>query len=685
VDALRTAFFQARPEGWAVIAVIVAAFAYCLYRLWCIRHDLAREERDLAAAREATRQHGLAVAASHLSRWLPGADGAVARDTTVAVAVRSVWASRHLAGTDLEAIATLLAQREARRLAAVRAYPNRLMLLGLLGTVIGLAGALTPLAAQMTQIKDATDPTALSQELDKMLRHMNQAFACTAWGIVAAVLSSFGIATVGGRQVALLGDIQDFTLSEFAPVVLPRGQEAHLENIETILRRSQEFLEAVGTRMDNSAKEFSAAIEDAGAAMQRSLTRLNDLAGGVSSTLTTASDNVRRAAETMEGSVGKLAEGTGQLGESQQQLQTAYTQLKELFEATRAQIEEQSRRQLEGIAALQEQQLARLADLHASHLEEGAAFRSAFGEQARSIAGSAAAAATAVEEGAHRFVEIRDAIQTAGLEANQSLRTSVENLQASFRQLLEDHRSEVVTLEGRLRAIDTTLQQLAERLHPANLPREEWAAVSTALQTAARELEAVQSDSWPRALQQGEAIQEAIAQLATRLTGPQPVPPPTNLPPAPAVLPPVPSAVDVDLGPVIQVLQDCLAELRRATALIAAGAGPAEAQTPAPAPAVQTPPSDAALPPPAPALDGDVGPRVLELHRTVHQQGRYIAETLAAIRGELARIATPPPRTPPPPPAPRPTPPTAPEARPPVPPPAPEPPRKWWQRWPFGR
>ena len=450
---------HARPEGWLVIFALILPFTCrAIIRLLAVQKRLA-EERGLLArcwsTLTAVQSDGRIVERDEIDRCLQGA----AADSLTAKAINAIWASRTLPNPDLEAIATMLAQGEAARLATPRNTPNALLLSGLLGTVLGLAGAVSTLGPQIHAAVQSADAMTLTSNLAATLQHMQNAFVCTVWGILAAVLVSKWTAVVASMQSDLLSAVQEFGLREFAPCVIPRGEAAQLEDLRKILTQSRRFMTQITGLMTEAAKKFDGVLNQAGNAMVESIAQLSSVASGVQSTLVQASGDVRRSAESLQVSAEDL-------GHRHTDLKEAYVSLSGLFDESKHYLEQQAR-----------EQLSKLGDME-----------SAFSNSAQSILARIDEASSRLTDATGSFADASSNYKNYTSEVCTELQVGFGKMTGDIQQALDAHNRETSAVEAELRRISNDLAELACRLDPRLLPKDEWEAVRDALVACTQQL-----------------------------------------------------------------------------------------------------------------------------------------------------------------------------------------------------
>src|SRR5437764_1300154 len=127
------------PAGTVFVILAWGLALYALRLLSRCRGVLAEEGRRLAKLRQQP--------TGELRGYLEGAG----RSTLAGKLISTMWAQRESKTPDLDAIQTMVSDAAASQLAFPRAVPNICLLLGLMGTVVGLAGLVRALAPGIQQ------------------------------------------------------------------------------------------------------------------------------------------------------------------------------------------------------------------------------------------------------------------------------------------------------------------------------------------------------------------------------------------------------------------------------------------------------------------------------------------------------------------------------------------------------
>lgn len=158
-------FLRPSPEAALVIAAIIGIAFYTLAQILMHSTELAREREALERCRGAVR--------GQLPQDIPvnlrQAILTSGQNTLTVRAVQAVWDAHELQTPDMEAISGSLATLEESVSSVGANVGNRLMLLSLLGTIIGLAGVVSTLQPQLGSFGTSGDVQSLLNSLQATL------------------------------------------------------------------------------------------------------------------------------------------------------------------------------------------------------------------------------------------------------------------------------------------------------------------------------------------------------------------------------------------------------------------------------------------------------------------------------------------------------------------------------------
>lgn len=308
------------PESRWMLLLIGGAVAVLTYRDLHKAGQLLKQEMSWLNELRAQLNEGpeRIVTSNEKDRLLRG----IPQSSIVAQVMQTLWDVRLVSNPDMEAISTMLAQCQAARLGLSRIAPNMFLLVGLLGTVFGLASVV----GTLDLTRDATP------QLAGALVHMKSAFSCTILGILASLVTSFIVRWASAQQSNFLGELEEFALRNISPRIFPTNQETAITSIEQILQQSTAFMHGIANIMTQAAGEFSKTLRTAGKRMEdgvQSLTEVSvqvkETAGAVEKAaehvgksavaLQTNNEELRRSYEMLEGQITKVQKDADQRAE----------------------------------------------------------------------------------------------------------------------------------------------------------------------------------------------------------------------------------------------------------------------------------------------------------------------------------------------------------------------------------
>jgi fumarate reductase subunit D/predicted nucleic acid-binding Zn-ribbon protein len=394
------------PSGWVVVCLIVALALWASWSLWREYERLCLERSEgLAAAKRVVEQASEDELRERLEQWATRSE---LRDTLTARATRGILAMHQARNPDMEAILTMLDYSEVARLNLARSAPSWLLLLGIGGTVIGLASAIIELAPQIQATVGAIDPRDASKSLAQALEAMRHAFACSLWGIVMAVLVSLANRKVLSEQQQTVASVQEWVISEVASKLLPKSEAVQLTEIQRTLQAGRQFLQEVTEKihgvtdlMSQAANSFNTVLVDTVQKMEGIGSDLHRSARDIQHTLLQASAAVQESTQGLQESARSLSTSSEEYRDAIQQL-------------------------TQGI-------VHRLIDV-----------------------------STSLKDTQTKYTEAhQQALQAFG-ETRATIQSAFEGIEGRLTQVLENHRQEMSHVDARLREVVAALRSIAE-------------------------------------------------------------------------------------------------------------------------------------------------------------------------------------------------------------------------------
>lgn len=443
LDAIYQSFIPP-PAGWVLVFLILIVALWAGWSLWSEyqRLHLERNQVLATAKREIKQARESEDPIERLTRW---AVYSQLQHTLTARAVKAVLAIREARNPDMEATLTMLDYSEASRLNLARNAPNWILLIGIAGTVIGLASAVIPLAPQIQAAIGAADPTFASQSMAETLEAMRHAFACSLWGIFMAVAVSVGTRVVTSKQQQTIAEVQEFVLNEVARAVLPKSEAVQLEDIQRTLRSGRQFLQRISGEiervtglMQQAAHNFGEVLNTTVQEMKQIGMSLSQSAESIQRTLLQATDSVQESTERLVQSTDRLQESSDKLREYHKNLRDAYEQLVRLYDQSKKDLEEVVERQIEQIRG----------------------YREAIEQLANRVVERLMNVSTDLSDSQKTFDDARMQVIQSAEEIRNAIKAAFNEFQSGIGAILEQHRKQMVEVEARLREMILRLEQI---------------------------------------------------------------------------------------------------------------------------------------------------------------------------------------------------------------------------------
>ena len=304
------ALFHLRPEGWAVLIVLMLPlFGVLLVTVLRVGGTVGQERARLAGLRhkvDAVLAEEERPEAEDTVEELQGMLQGAPAQSPVKRIFQAVQNARLLASPDVQATTAAVLAGQEGRLAPVRNVPNLLMLAGLLGTVLGLAASIAELAPQIAAAARATEPTQLAEALGNTLQIMQGAFGCSLWGILLSLIASVLLAQAGRASEAFTDELSAFTHAQLVPALFPRALEGQIERMVRFLKGSSDTFREIQTNLAGVAENLNTVLTNTGTSLETSMTRLQttseqvaEVFAGINQTVDTLSESLRDGASNL--------------------------------------------------------------------------------------------------------------------------------------------------------------------------------------------------------------------------------------------------------------------------------------------------------------------------------------------------------------------------------------------------
>lgn len=424
------------PAGIAVSTAILVLFAVALADLLITAGRLVREGLLLRRARAALAQ--LAAPSAPPSADELAAALALPPGSFLGRRVAGVVRLRQAGLGPRELLRPPDGERLAGYGALARYIGAILILLGLLGTVLGLSFALLKIHAALGSVGDVAALDELTAALGQTLLGMRTAFATTLAGLVTALLLSAGNFVVQRRLSRLAAAIEELVAGELVPLLVraePEAEEASRSFARTLtdaaqeLGRLQETITAAAGRYDEASQAIAGAAAGFGGSVAGFGHSVTEAAGNQQA----FSDLLRQTGEALRALEATTA---GQLGE----LRSWLGELRQLLEA-----------RLADVAGQAEANHALLAEI-------------------RGLAVGFRSAASAMQEEVQRVSQlalgqlegtVSGLLEKLGKQHQAAVRSQLEASREAYEAMLQRHLEQLETAgeENRRAAVDLVAAQ----------------------------------------------------------------------------------------------------------------------------------------------------------------------------------------------------------------------------------
>lgn len=246
-------------EGWVVIiGLIIPIFTWSARSVLRHHSNILRERESLSLQRQQiqnlTHKDQLT---EHLRRLHTRGD----LETDTERMLASLYWVTQLDSVEPESLLAPTIQKWENGLKQVRSAPNWLLLSGLLGTVAGLSMTVGTLNPQISSAAAAVSPEQLADALTNTLSSMQSAFACTIWGILAALSVSWLLRRTSTEQSNLVVDLWQLVMHEIAPQVMQRREDILLNDLREAVSSGCNLLSQAASEVTTLNRHFKSEIE----------------------------------------------------------------------------------------------------------------------------------------------------------------------------------------------------------------------------------------------------------------------------------------------------------------------------------------------------------------------------------------------------------------------------------------
>ena len=397
-------------------------------------------------------------------------------------------------------------------LALAPALAGLLVLLGMLGTFIGLVITLSSTASALGQTADLA---ALRTALGAPVQGLGLAFSASVAGVTGSAMLGLMVALARRERAAVSGQLDTALLGKLRPLTAAHrraleqqaaeaaaaetAQQRQLELVAQLQQYAKQMADQLGAQNDRfhgeTSKAYTALAASVDTTLRSSLAESARLAGAaIQPAAEAAMASIAREAAALHERVGTQV--AGQLGALSSRFEAGVAQIAQRGEAT-------AQAQAEGLAQQREAALKLLADTSAATQQAVDRLGERWAAQAQALLAAQAQADTARAAALGRQIE---ALAEQRAAAQQAIADTAERFAAQTQTLL-DHMAEAQARQQALQAeLDT--QRRAESQADAEALAQQRAANEQLLAAQREAAQQLLADS-------GERAQNALTALTT--------------------------------------------------------------------------------------------------------------------------------------------------------------------------
>jgi biopolymer transport protein ExbB/TolQ/archaellum component FlaC len=216
----------------------------------------------------------------NVERWLGDTYAFIAKNSyskqnPLIELINRFYAMRDLAAPNIFAALESISNRELDKLERPRETPNSLLLLGLMGTVVGMVTALSTFGIINQQQGNETI------DIGRIIGAMFVAFISTGLALILSVTTRSYVEKVALHQSDMLSELEGYAFTHLAPLLLPKQDRVAQQRFHELMDHQQTLLGESLEKSSNTLGKFSSAIEQT----QKVTQALNESLGKNATTL----------------------------------------------------------------------------------------------------------------------------------------------------------------------------------------------------------------------------------------------------------------------------------------------------------------------------------------------------------------------------------------------------------------
>jgi biopolymer transport protein ExbB/TolQ len=266
------------------------------------------------------------------------------------------YAMRELASPDVFAALESVNEREMDKLELAREAPNSLLLLGIMGTVVGMVTALSTFAVANTA------GGAPDLDIGRIIGAMFLAFISTGIALALSVTTRNYAEKVTAEQSEMLSELEGYSFTHLAPYLLPKNDLNAQRYFHELMNRQQTLMSESLERSSETLSKFSSTIEGA----QKLTSKMSDTMTQNAAAVSQWGQQVTKELQVVSGDVSsKLIDALNVINKDLTQHRGG---IENSFKDARVILEEEKRLSLQQTEALQRRYAETIKQLNENNL-----------------------------------------------------------------------------------------------------------------------------------------------------------------------------------------------------------------------------------------------------------------------------------------------------------------------------
>ncbi len=184
----------------------------------------------------------------------------IPRQSIIAKRIDNLYKIRSVGDLTCDSIKEIVSTGEIERTGLLRYLAGIFIVLGLVGTVIGLSQSVVNMQPVLTKLKEVSDLIEVSKAITETLTGMRTAFSATISGLVATILLSFLNFVYGNYATRFLNRLEDFTTVSLIPHFLVSSTEDAAIQFANTMTQSAEALNKSSNPLREMTERFDTCL-----------------------------------------------------------------------------------------------------------------------------------------------------------------------------------------------------------------------------------------------------------------------------------------------------------------------------------------------------------------------------------------------------------------------------------------